>query len=257
MLDELPAVTLPFLVEHRLERGELLDAAVGADGLVGGKLHRVALDLDFDGHDLLFEIALLDGGRRSLVAFDGQLVLVGPRDVPLLGDVLRRHAHVAIVERIAQRGDHHVDERRVVHPRTPAHRGREIRAAAHVLGAAGDRHVGIAEHDRVGGGDDRLQSAAAESVERERRRFDRQAALHARDAGQIVVVGVGVDHIAEDDVPDRRGFDVGPLHRFAHAKGREVAGRNVLQAAAISADGCPCAADYYDLACHENSSWTA
>ena len=144
------------------------------------------------------------------MALDGQLILICPRDVPLLGHILRRHAHVTVVERIAQRGDHHVDQRGVVHPRAPAHRRRKIRAAAHVLRAAGHRHVGVAEHDRLSRRDDRLQSAAAQAIERECRRFDRQAALDAGHAGQVVVVRVGVNDVAEHDVADRLRFDMRP-----------------------------------------------
>ena len=106
----------------------------------------------------------------------------------LLRDVFGGDAHVAVVKRVAERADHHVDQRGVVHPSAPTHGRREIRAAAHVLGAARDGHVGIAEHDRLGRGDDRLQATAAQAVERQRRRLDGQPAFNARDPRQVVIV---------------------------------------------------------------------
>src|SRR5205823_14506094 len=72
-----------------------------------------------------------------------------------------------------------------------------IWAAAHVLGAAGHGHVGVAEQDRLGRGEDGLQAAAAQPVERQRRHLDRQPALDARDARQVVVMCVGVDRSEE------------------------------------------------------------
>ena len=49
-----------------------------------------------------------------------------------------------VVERIAQGADHDVDHGGVVHACSPAHGRSQVGAAAHVLGAAGHRRVGVA-----------------------------------------------------------------------------------------------------------------
>ena len=85
------------------------------------------------------------------------------------------------------------------------------------------------EHDRLGRRDDRLQAAAAQPVQRQRRRLDRQAALDARHPGQVMIVRVGVDDVAEDDVADLARLDAGAADGFAHAFGRQFARRDILQ----------------------------
>src|SRR5262249_58167048 len=117
--------------------GRLAHRAVAADRLVGLERRRAAFALYFDRHDLALEVALVDGVGRPPVALGRQLVLVLAGDLVLLGDVLGGDAHVAVVEGVTQGADHDIDQGGVVHARAPPHGRRQVRTAAHVLGAAG------------------------------------------------------------------------------------------------------------------------
>ena len=77
--------------------------------------------------------------------------------------------------------------------------------------------------------------------------LDRQAALDARNPRQVMVVRVGVDDVAEDDVADLARLDAGAADGLAHADRRQIAGRNVLQTAAVAADRRPHAAQNHDF----------
>src|ERR1700677_2826995 len=118
---------------------------------------------------LLLEVAARLRGRGPAMALRGQDVLVGPGHVKVGGDVLRRHAHVASVERIGERAGHGVDGGAVAHPLAPAHAGQPVRGATHRLGAPGYRHLAVTQHDGLRGGHNGLQPAAAQPVNGERR----------------------------------------------------------------------------------------
>src|SRR5439155_891133 len=100
----------------------------------------------FRGDNLILEIPLLDRVGRLAVRLDRELVLLLAREAVLRRDVLRRHAHVAMPEGVVQRAGHRVDDRRVAHALSPAPRGKEIRRAAHALGAAADRRARSRNH---------------------------------------------------------------------------------------------------------------
>ena len=75
---------------------------------------------EHDGHDLILEIAGLRGALCTVVAFNGQFVLVFASDAPLGCNVLGGHAHVNGVEGVVQCTHHHVDQLDVTHARAPA-----------------------------------------------------------------------------------------------------------------------------------------
>src|ERR671936_545053 len=94
-------------------------------------------------------------------------------------------------------------------------------AASLMLEALPAVNLPAAAHTRLRRGDDGLEPAAAQAVERQRRGLDRQPALDAGHAGQVVVVGVGVDDVAEDDVADVPRLDAGPADGLANAQRRQ------------------------------------
>ena len=77
---------LAVLLEGRLQLGELLQARVGPDALVG----RVGVAVDCEGDDLALEAALLGRLVGELVRAQADLVELGAGDLPLVGDHLGR-----------------------------------------------------------------------------------------------------------------------------------------------------------------------
>src|SRR5207302_239602 len=86
--------------------------------------------------------------------------------------------------------------------------------ASIALGAGAERDVGIAEQDVLSRRDDRLQPAAAQAIDRQAGRADREPSFDRCDARDVHVARVAVDHAAEYDVPDRRRVDLRPRHRI-------------------------------------------
>src|SRR5262245_51600365 len=72
-----------------------------------------------------------------------------------------------------------------------------------------------------------------------------------------MIVDVGMDDVAEDDVADLRGFDAGAVDRFTDADCRQLARRGIFQAASEAADRRPYATQNNDFAwiVHRWFSW--
>ena len=205
--------------------------------LVGVELHRSFLALELDRQDLALEVTGGNRRRGAFVALNGKRILLLARDAALGGDILGGHAHVDGVERIGQRAHHRVKRLGVPHARTPALRQIHVRRAAHALGAAGHRGVDVAEEDVLRCGDDRLQAAAAQAIERQRARSVGQAAVDASYSRQIHVLGLAVDHVAEYALADVVGIDLGAANGLSDNARRELRRRNILQAATVITDG--------------------
>ena len=92
----------------------------------------------------------------------------------------------------------------VAHAGAPARARHPVRAAAHRLGPAREGDVGVSGLDRLRGRDDRLHAAAAQAVDRQRRRLLRHAGLDPDHAGHVHVLRGGVDHVSEHDLVDLR-----------------------------------------------------
>src|SRR5207244_8437238 len=116
--------------------------------LVGSEGLRALAPLDFDSYDLRCEAARrLRRGEPFLRAFRPP-VLVLARNV-LAGDQIfgvpsRMLARESVVETIAQ---HAVVDFGITHPLSPAPAGNEVGRLIHVLHAAGDGGVAVAEPD--------------------------------------------------------------------------------------------------------------
>ena len=184
------------------------------------------------------------------MALHRQRVLILPGDLVLLGDIFRGHAHVTVIKRIAEGCHHHIDHLRVIHPRAETHGLRAVGTATHILGPAGDGHLGIAEHDRLRACHDRLQTAAAEPVQSQRRRLVGQTPIDTCNPRQVMVVGIGVNDIAENDVTDVFDIDSGAGDGFLYTRCGHFTGRDILQAAAVSADCRSNSAKNYNFSIH-------
>ena len=253
MPEALPAVTVPSFLNAAPQLGHAFDARVGARVLVGVEHGHAFARLQFDRQDLLLEIAFLDGVDRAAVALHRKLVLLRARNAPFLGDVLGGDAHVHGVEGIGERAHHHVDRAAVAHALAPAQRRHQVAAAAHRFRAAGKRDVGVAEQDGLRRADDGLHAAAAQAVQRHRRRVVGQARIDHGHARQVHVLGLGMNHVAEHHVADFVGIDLGARHRFARDLGREFGRRDVFQRAAVITDCGAHTAHHHDFSAHLDS----
>ena len=122
--------------------------------------------------------------------------------------------------------------------RWPQRSGRQqVAAAAHRLGAAGDRDVGVAEHDRLGGA---RRSPAG------RCRTGGSASAPASPCGRPPLIAATRERymsfgsvwmtLPKTTWPTSSGLHLRAAHRFAHHARRQFGRRDVLQAAAVIAD---------------------
>ena len=137
---------------HRLGRGVL------ADVLVASELRRLALCLHGNRNDLIVEAPRAPRRRGTAMRLHREGVLALVRDPAPLGQVLGRHAHVDVVERVGERPGDRVLERRLAHSRAPAGPRHPVRPAAHRLRAAGQCNLGLAGLNRLSSRDDCLHT---------------------------------------------------------------------------------------------------
>ena len=98
--------------------------------------------------------------------------------------------------------------------------------------------------------DDRLQAAAAEAVQSQGGRLVGQTAIDPGHPRQVMVVGIGVDDVAENDVTDVFDIDSGAGDGFPHTRRRHLTGRGILQAAPVPADCRSNSAQNYNFSFH-------
>jgi hypothetical protein len=125
------------------------------------------------------------------------------------------------------------------------------RGAAHVLGAAADGDVAVAQQDGLAGADDGLQARAAQAVDVHGRRFLGAAAVDGRHAREVHVARLGVDHVAEHHVAHVLALDAGAGDGLLDHGGGQVDGGDVLQAAAKGSDGGAHTAGDDDFTAHD------
>src|SRR6185503_4461538 len=90
-------------------------------------------------------------------------------------------SHVVLVVDIPQAvDDHAVDQFGITHAKAVARARKHVRGRAHIFLAAGDDDVGVAATHRLRGQHHRLQSRAADLVDRHRRNLRRQSSLDRR-----------------------------------------------------------------------------
>src|SRR4029079_17543135 len=114
-----------------------------------------------DRNDLLYEAALRDGACSTPMALGRSLILPLAADGITLGHVLGGHSHQYLVERVGERPVQSVDQRRVANLGAPPDSGGKIGRAAHHFRAARQGYLRIADRERIGSGEDRLQAGPA------------------------------------------------------------------------------------------------
>ena len=237
---------MPGIAERRLQLGKALQSRIGARMLVAIDDGRRPLAARYlDGDDLLGEIAALLRRLRPHLAAPGEGVLVRPRDLELLGDVLRRLRHgIDAVLRLHQRIDETPADGGVVHldrtlERLGALRQHE-RRARHRLDAAGDDEVLLARTDRARGRADGVEPGTAEPVDGGAGDAVRQAGQQGRHPGDVAVVLAGLVGAAERHVVQAR--PVGPRmarHQGADRNRRQIVGAHLGERPSEAADRRP------------------
>ncbi|MNM90241.1 hypothetical protein D3C81_1024910 [compost metagenome] len=236
-----------FLLEDRLHRGQLLEAEVAAHMLVAGEADHAFARLQLHRNDLLLEIAFGNGPRGAALAFQGEGILLFTADAIARGDVFRGDTHVGLLPGVVEDAVHVVDGAAIAEARAPAQAGQDERAAAHALRAGADGDVGIAQQDGLGGGNDRLQTRAAQAVDVEGGGFLGNAGVHGGYAAQIGIAWLGRDHVAQYDMADFARVDPGALQGCAAGRGRQRGQGGVLERTAEGADGGAGCTDYENL----------
>ena len=124
--------------------------------------------------------------------------------------------------------DHRIDDRAVAHAQPFAHARQQVRRAAHRLHAAGDGDLDIAGRDPLRRQHDRLQSGAADLVDRHRGDVIGQPAVERRLPGRILPLAGG-DDVAHDALVDGRRIDAGATDGLADDDGAELRGGELFQ----------------------------
>ena len=145
------------------------------------------LERDFDRHDLGLEDAGGDRLAGAGVASDGEIVLLRPAEVVLLGTELAAGSHVLAAVHVPQAvQDHGVKKFSVAESIAFAGLGEQVGRAAHALHAAGHDQRRVAGANRLVGEHDGFQARAADLVDRERPDGIGQAGENRRLAGWVL-----------------------------------------------------------------------
>ena len=202
------------LLERGFQRREPVQRRTGLRVLVDCEAHVRPAARDLDGQNLVAEAASENRLCRAPLALKREGVLIGARHPPARGDVLGGDAHDAVAEGVRQHADEAVGHCDVAHLVAEAPALQIMRGPAHHLRAAGQRDVGVAQHDALRRRDNRLHAAAAKPVERHCRGLRRHTRVDRRDAREIGVARAGRNDVAEHDMADFVGRDARAPQRF-------------------------------------------
>ena len=150
----------------------------------------------------------------------GERKLVGllARDLVFAGKILGRQAHIEVIVGIR------IDDRRIWPHDVAAHRYHR-----HRLESARDDHIGTARADAIGGKRYRLQTRRAITVDRHRRRFDRQPGRDHRRTSDIHPLLRLRERATHNDVIDQRSVNAGTGDRLLDRRRPEVVRACVTQ----------------------------
>ncbi len=196
------------IAHDRLQFGQAFERGFGARMFVLVDGYRSGLAAGHrDRGDFLGEIARRDRLSRALLRADRERVLIGPRHLKLLGDVLAglRHRidavlrlHQRIDEAPADGGVENLGGARKRFRRLAHHEGRP----RHRFDAAGNGEIDLAGADRAPRSADGIKARGAEPVEREAGNRIRQARQQQRHPRHVAVVLAGLVGAAEIDLID-------------------------------------------------------
>lgn len=188
------------------------------------------------------------------MAFGSISVLLFPADVAFPSHILGGYTHVAITEGIGKHANHHVDHLRIAQPLAFAQGRKEIAATAHALRAPCHDAVGIAKHDRLRRGDNRLQAGAAQSVQGEAGNLLRNAGVQGSDAREIDISRLSLKDISHHDMADTGRLHPGPLHGGLDDDRPQSGCGDSLEGLPKGTDRGALGGNEDDMGCHINGS---
>ena len=171
-------------------------------------------------------------------------------DAELSSHVFGGHAHVNVVEGVVQSANHHVHHLGVAHAGAPAAGQAGIRCTAHVFSATADSNIAVTQGNGLAGADDGLQARAAQTINVERGRALCTTTVDGRNARQVHVLGLGVDHMTKHNMADILAIRAGTSQGFADNQCGQFGRRGVFEAATIGANSCTNCADDDDFTAH-------
>ena len=204
-----------------------------------GHVSLAVLDLDRD--NFLVERPLRLGRRSALLRAQRERVLVGARDLMLVGDVLGRLRHrIDAIELFHHRIDEAPADGGVENLRRSLKRRLSLAhdegRAGHRFRAAGDCELDLARLDPPRRGGDRFHSRGAEAVDGRAGNGLGQAREQERHAREVAVVLARLVGAAEKDLVDFVAEAGMTAHELADRQRREIVGAEAGERAAVAAD---------------------
>jgi hypothetical protein len=205
-----------------------------------------------DRHDFRLEAAVLDRLRGTALTLGCERILIDARHAVAARNLFGRDPHVTRFDRAGEPfGEQRVDRFRMAHPIAPARSLQQVGRAGHGLGPAGHHDVNVADPQRFDRMHHRLQSGAADAIDRLARHVKRQPRLEG-GLPRDVHAGARLKHAAEHDVADVPDRGAGPRDRLADHHRPEIGGRHILQCAPERPDRRPARAqdDCFEVLIH-------
>src|SRR6266571_1715075 len=169
---------------------------------------------NFDGQNLRLEEAGLPGAHSLLVTFDGEAILLLPRDAVFFGDQFTGHAHMKIFVRVPKAiVNHRVDQLTIADAIPGARLRQKIWAVRHGLHAAGHHNFRFAELHGLRRERHRFQSRAADFVDGHGRNA-RLAAAFERRLARGILAEARLNDVAENGFVHLFGFEPGAADGF-------------------------------------------
>jgi hypothetical protein len=191
------------------------------------------------------------GLDRTLVARDGIVVLLRPREAILGRTLIAAGAHMQIVVHVPQPvADQRIHQRAVSEPVASARLVQQERHTRHVLRAARDDDIGIAALNGLRRQHHRFQATAADLVDGGRTDVDVESRADRRLPGDVLTE-TGTYNVAENDFIDLGMWHLGPLQRCFDDRASECRRGHFRIRPRKRADGSPCATRQIDVLHHD------
>ena len=230
-------------VEDRFQRGQRRGGRVCTRRLIGDDGYGFTPLRHRDGCELGGKMSVLLGSQGAAVAFQRPGVLRGAADVIAAGDPFGAVSHVMLLKGTPQPVlDHGVEQGLVVEAVTEACAGQQVGGQVHIFHTTGQDQAGVTGADGLRRHHHRLQTAAADFVDR--RCTDRRG--DARPNRRLPRWGLpnpGLKDVAHQHFVHRSGINAGAFHGSADRRRAQFRRGDCLKRPLKFADWGACCAD--------------